>query len=434
MNFKKNWKRFWTLSSAREGFTLVELIVVIAILAILAGVAVPAYSGYVKKANMQADMTLASEVAHALTLYYYAHPEEVTSGYVVLTQEGDVCGFDAVGEKAMDAVFGDGWENTVSLKYDGWDTAGGGEGLLPWLVGSHDDGNGNAVANNTYGEIVNIANSSFLTGNTTDELMTNVENLTTKLAGIVEGMDQAGKDAVYLMFNITDATGTTTNALQTVMDQHGYSSLADVDATTLSNLVVLAAAEEMQNMDSAAMMGGNQPSAMSNYVTYYSLYTAYAANENSSQAYKDAYAQLQKDIQNESDPSNIMAMLNNFAVNITGDPANNIPADSGWAEYSGGSNPVGSSYFDEVDAFAGIMNAVDNANVSTGDLSDATLFTQGTVNTLFGSYVSAVEMIGGMSEEEYNAFAAAAKNGGVVVRCHFVGGEFNVENPLQEQG
>ena len=39
------------------GFTLVELIVVIAILAILAGIAVPAYSGYIKKANEAADYT-----------------------------------------------------------------------------------------------------------------------------------------------------------------------------------------------------------------------------------------------------------------------------------------------------------------------------------------------------------------------------------------
>ena len=62
MNFKKNWKRFWTLSSAREGFTLVELIVVIAILAILAGVAVPAYSGYVKKADQAADEALLNAI------------------------------------------------------------------------------------------------------------------------------------------------------------------------------------------------------------------------------------------------------------------------------------------------------------------------------------------------------------------------------------
>jgi len=44
------------------GFTLVELIVVIAILGILAGVAVPVYSGYIKKANQAADMTLLGSV------------------------------------------------------------------------------------------------------------------------------------------------------------------------------------------------------------------------------------------------------------------------------------------------------------------------------------------------------------------------------------
>ena len=51
---------------SNKGFTLVELIVVIAILAILAGIAVPAYSGYIKKANEASDYTLLDSVRTAV--------------------------------------------------------------------------------------------------------------------------------------------------------------------------------------------------------------------------------------------------------------------------------------------------------------------------------------------------------------------------------
>ena len=47
------------------GFTLVELIVVIAILAILAGVAIPAYSGYITKAKDAAVITELDAIATA---------------------------------------------------------------------------------------------------------------------------------------------------------------------------------------------------------------------------------------------------------------------------------------------------------------------------------------------------------------------------------
>lgn len=106
---------------ASGGFTLVELIVVIAILAILAGVALPAYSGYVKKANMGVDEALAGEVKHALTLAHYAGTLEPGSTVIVYygNTPVDVEGNGA--DAAMAAVFGAGYENALHLKYDGWD-------------------------------------------------------------------------------------------------------------------------------------------------------------------------------------------------------------------------------------------------------------------------------------------------------------------------
>ena len=146
MKMKKMWRRFWTLNRHQaEGFTLVELIVVIAILAILGGVAVPAYSGYVEKANKQADISLISDVRQALELAGYSGLfAEGDSGTVVLSTTG-ATGHGEKTATAMEKVFGESWAGN-KLKYDGWNNNGvsfnestygqGGEERIDSLLGT----------------------------------------------------------------------------------------------------------------------------------------------------------------------------------------------------------------------------------------------------------------------------------------------------------
>lgn len=107
-----------SLLKKNGGFTLVELIVVIAILAILAGVAVPAYSGYVEKANKQADITLARDIKQALTLAHYNGTLASGASVVVSTSNVSVSGDGA--SQAMVDVFGADYADTVRLKHDDW--------------------------------------------------------------------------------------------------------------------------------------------------------------------------------------------------------------------------------------------------------------------------------------------------------------------------
>jgi len=78
-------KKFWKKT---EGFTLVELIVVIAILGILAGVGTVGYSGYVKKANMAADQQLLASLNQAFAVACIENGEDavnVTANSITLT-------------------------------------------------------------------------------------------------------------------------------------------------------------------------------------------------------------------------------------------------------------------------------------------------------------------------------------------------------------
>lgn len=70
----------------RQGFTLVEVIVVVAILAILAAIAVPVFANLNDRAKQGTAIASATEIANAINLYNHANMD-------AMLMQGDVSGW-----------------------------------------------------------------------------------------------------------------------------------------------------------------------------------------------------------------------------------------------------------------------------------------------------------------------------------------------------
>ena len=349
---KKNnfWKRFWTMDvHNHEGFTLVELIIVIAILAILSSVAVVGYSAYIKKANQQADRTLISEVKSALELYYYDNineisNEQVTLIYVILGQEGEVVRASSAGEEAMEAAFGSNWKN-LSLKYAGWaadsytaSSYAGKEGELIGVVDGLSDALGELIKNDP-GAAAAILNGEFL------------EFLTLNGVGTEDGTAVGNAAVLYVAQNTKDNSEVMEVAFSKALEY-----------TTANEIINTLFAETPSDLGVAVPLSA----AMA-------LAEGYAQYIGKSNEFHDAINDEFDDVAN---PSQAMTALGN-AFGVLGEEKLEDYIESGQA-------------MADAKGYIAMMGTVhENEDLVSGNLSADDCFTDGTVADMLAAYTQA---------------------------------------------
>ncbi|MEO9384912.1 pilin [Chromobacterium phragmitis] len=75
-----NWEFNMKKQRMQQGFTLIELMIVVAIVGILAAIAIPAYQDYTKRARVSEGLSLASAAQTAIAEYYSSQGAFYSSG------------------------------------------------------------------------------------------------------------------------------------------------------------------------------------------------------------------------------------------------------------------------------------------------------------------------------------------------------------------
>lgn len=360
MKLKNMWKRFWTLDvHNHEGFTLVELIIVIAILAILSTGAIAGYSAYVEKANITADKAMIAEIENVLLLHYYDNGGS-GAGYVVIYPDDEAEASSSLVE-ALRAAYGEHWNKALKLKYTGWED----DGMLRALLQS---------------DVANIAASPFIQDASTEELLGTVTTLT-----------QAATEAFV---NV----GGTESQLQAMMGKDFTDKLAaegitkeNPDYNTIvSNMMVTHIANEFTgNHDDASM--GTQLA-----LQYAMMYSYALTNEAAMEEMREINNKLAK-------------------ATSTQELFDSLIFSDAFSEGYG-------AYMDKneeknVNAFVDIMKTVDSISGQLTDYSDPTMYISEHVTDLLQNYTTAVTTVAalGLSNTEKDIISAAVQDGALVV-------------------
>lgn len=316
MDMKRKLREFFTLEChANDGFTLVELIVVIAIVAILGGVAVPAYSGYIEKADAAADAQLLADVNKAFAAAcivlgednYKAGGATATiddkSGEVTVSY--DVTGFDDAFESFYE---GGAFKKTEELRYDpaigGFydpDAKSGNGGVFAQIFGSLDLGEyATALKESTFGKVIGadklLEKVDIVTGLAAGLAEVN-ENFAASLAGTLPNLqatlDMGDEEFEAYMYGLLQEKAAQINPEDPTSDaainaarneilanyavlNAAKSTVGKTENEIIANLKGGVSVNDIKNMMDKKSDATTQQEGMANAAMMYAMYTAYA--------------------------------------------------------------------------------------------------------------------------------------------------------------